>query len=227
MTTQPITRRDRKDDMAAKCIGKSALFESVDSESHEAAKALCDGCDFIDQCRKLRDTREKGGGVPYLHGTWAGELWFDGKRMDPQTRLRIDATEISKVCADCDVDLPLKPANRRRCSDCQKRRARERGRAYDHAHREARIRDRGEHGATSPLACPRCPAGPGEPCLTSAGEVGYMHSSRRTHQCECGASIVKARTYCEPCGVEHERARWREKARLAHEKAKAEREVAA
>lgn len=58
------------------CAGLWFLFDATDSRSHQAARALCSTCPFIDECRALLlDTQRKStcaNGGP--EGTWAGVL---------------------------------------------------------------------------------------------------------------------------------------------------------
>lgn len=61
------------------CAGNSALFESTDAGHHLSAARICARCDFIAECRTIRDERD-GDRPPMHEGTWAGELWINGQR---------------------------------------------------------------------------------------------------------------------------------------------------
>ena len=75
--------------MTALCAGNPDLFESTDPGHHLAAARICGRCDFIDTCRQIRDERTVDGALLLHHGTWAGELWVNGKRAPVRT------------CVDC------------------------------------------------------------------------------------------------------------------------------
>lgn len=62
--------------MTAACEGQGELFDSTDPFMHAVARAVCDRCPIIDECRRRRDQAiaDYGTGEHGVHGTWAGEL---------------------------------------------------------------------------------------------------------------------------------------------------------
>lgn len=53
------------------CYGKHRLFESTVESDHKKAKQICDGCDFLEGCERLRRSAIQDRLV--IEGTWAGE----------------------------------------------------------------------------------------------------------------------------------------------------------
>lgn len=63
-------------DRPTPCFGQSDLFDAIDPHSHKLAKALCDECPLIAQCRdNLLQAQRESLCVGYgPEGTWAGML---------------------------------------------------------------------------------------------------------------------------------------------------------
>jgi hypothetical protein len=64
-----------------RCIGQYHLMLSTHVEDHERAKRFCADCPAFDWCERDRDDQLRG---PYkigVHGTLAGKLYDDGKRV--------------------------------------------------------------------------------------------------------------------------------------------------
>ena len=113
----------------AACAGQPELMEATDVGTHAIARELCNGCGFIERCRELRDVPGKAGGSTYLSGTWAGELWIEGRRADTGTPV----PRAPLPCRTCKGPMPPR-ANIRYCSDA----CRKEGRRRTQANYEAR-----------------------------------------------------------------------------------------
>lgn len=73
---QPLCTSDDPDEAAE----LRELFESIDIVSWAAARRLCAACPVLEGCGRLvRDTAERYRWAGGPAGTWAGELWSDGK----------------------------------------------------------------------------------------------------------------------------------------------------
>jgi hypothetical protein len=196
--------------MTANCVGKAGLFEAVDADSHQIAKTMCDGCDFIDQCRHLRDTRDPKGGAPYLHGTWAGELWIEGKRVEFGVRKAERKPAVptdTKPCetAGCDTQIP---ARRRYCDPCKVDVRAATQAKYDQA-RPAKV----NRPTDRQKPCLRCGVRAGQPCIGPSGQpIGHSHAIRAGKRCQCGLALDGRADYCPDCRIETRREVWRERA---------------
>jgi hypothetical protein len=196
--------------MSANCAGRAGLFEAVDPDSHRIAKTMCDGCDFIDQCRKLRDTRDPGGGIPHRHGTWAGELWINGKRVEPEARRKVrvadrpTAPTVEKgKCQTCRTPVL---GSHRYCEPHRIEARIETQRRYDMARARAKNID-------VTRACGQCGVDVGVRCVTKGGQMASeSHYVRRAVMCECGVPARPHSPYCETCRVEARREMHRQKA---------------
>lgn len=58
----------------APCYGQFHLFDSTNLNDHTEARAHCGGCQIRDACHNQRP--------PWADGTWAGELYKDGDRVE-------------------------------------------------------------------------------------------------------------------------------------------------
>lgn len=171
--------------MSPACAGESALFESVARDDHELAAMICNDCDFITQCRALRDQRGIDGGYLWHHGTWAGELWCEGRRIDPVTRKEIGARP-PRTCVNCEVDLPPGTHNTAKyCDTCRRVMRLEQQAKHDEKHKHTRTTSRHRwYGVSNDRTCPDCGALPGKPCAIprkdrKSPRITHMHMARR------------------------------------------------
>lgn len=65
--------------MHSPCLGQSELFDSADLTDHIIARDSCRSCPMITDCR------ERSADLPFKEGTWAGELWVHGRRVEAKT----------------------------------------------------------------------------------------------------------------------------------------------
>ena len=90
------------------CVDLGFLFDSVDPDHHQRAKALCDVCPRFDLCGEelVRYLANPGPGYP-VEGTWAGRLLVDARR--PKRR---------KVCGTPSGAAAHRRRHERVCDDC-------------------------------------------------------------------------------------------------------------
>lgn len=66
--------------MTAACVDQWALFDSTHLADHAEARAICDACPVFAWCREQAlEIRGASYGGRSPDGTWAGQLWRDGR----------------------------------------------------------------------------------------------------------------------------------------------------
>lgn len=189
------------EDLTAACAGKPALWEAVDVDSHRMAAEICGTCDFRPMCRTiLKEQQATTTSRLGLSGTWAGELWNDGKRIAVAERRKVALPAIRHAvgaCGDCRTPLPGKALY---CAQCREWRRADSKARYDRSRKRSVELDKHLE-----VPCTRCGSDKDERCRTPNGVVTYAHYVRRAPLCHCGVPARPHSVLCETHRIEERR----------------------